>query len=105
VREIAVRVATGELRPEQIDEQLFDGYTALADLPKPDLLIRTAGEQRISNFLLWQVAYAELYFTDTFWPDFGERDLLRAIKAFAGRERRFGGRLETIAPLGISRNA
>jgi undecaprenyl diphosphate synthase len=104
-REIAVRVARGELQPDQIDEHVFDGYTALADLPKPDLLIRTAGEQRISNFLLWQIAYAELYFTDTFWPDFAERDLLLAIEAFATRERRFGGRLDAVELLGISRNA
>lgn len=95
-REIAARVARGELRPEQIDERLFDGFTALADLPKPDLLIRTAGEQRISNFLLWQIAYAELYFTEAYWPDFGERDLVRAIEVFAQRERRFGGRLDAV---------
>lgn len=94
-RELAQRVANGELRPEQIDSELFDRHTALADLPKPDLLIRTAGEQRISNFLLWQIAYAELYFTDVFWPDFGELEVLRALQAFAQRERRFGGRDES----------
>ncbi|MET0380092.1 MAG: polyprenyl diphosphate synthase [Spongiibacteraceae bacterium] len=105
-REIAMRVARGEVRPEQVDEQLLDSVTALADLPKPDLLIRTAGEQRISNFLLWQIAYAELYFTDTYWPDFGERDLLRAIEAFAQRERRFGGRLDAVdESLEVSSNA
>lgn len=105
-REIALRVARGELRPEQVDEQLLDSFTALADLPKPDLLIRTAGEQRISNFLLWQSAYAELYFTDAYWPDFGERDLLRAIEVFARRERRFGGRLDAVdGSLEISGNA
>ncbi len=91
-RALAERVARGELQPQQIDETLFDSVTALADLPKPDLLIRTAGEQRISNFLLWQLAYAELYFTDCYWPDFGELETLRALQAFAQRERRFGGR-------------
>ena len=93
-RELAQRVARGELSPEQIDSELFDRYTVLADLPKPDLLIRTAGEQRISNFLLWQLAYSELYFTDVFWPDFGELEMLRALQVFAQRERRFGGRDE-----------
>lgn len=91
---LARRVACGELQPEQIDEHSFDACTSLADLPKPDLLIRTAGEQRISNFLLWQLAYAELYFSDAYWPDFGEHDLQLAIREFALRERRFGGRDE-----------
>ncbi len=95
-RELAQRVARGELSPEQIDEQLFGSAVALADLPPPDLLIRTAGEQRISNFLLWQLAYTELHFTDTLWPDFGERDMLDAIAAFGRRERRFGGRDQTV---------
>ncbi len=91
-RQLAERVARGELLPSQIDAQLLDSVTALADLPKPDLLIRTAGEQRISNFMLWQLAYTELYFTDSYWPDFGEMEMLRALQAFAARERRFGGR-------------
>ena len=94
-RLLAERVAQGELQVQQIDEAMFDGATALADLPKPDLLIRTAGEQRISNFLLWQLAYAELYFTDCYWPDFGELETLRALQAFTQRERRFGGRGDT----------
>lgn len=93
-RTLAQRVARGELAPEQIDEQLFDQAISLADLPRPDLLIRTAGEQRISNFLLWQLAYTELHFTDTLWPDFGERDMLAAIAAFGRRDRRYGGRSE-----------
>lgn len=93
-RTLAQRVARGELAPEQIDEQLFDSAVAMADLPRPDLLIRTAGEQRISNFLLWQLAYTELHFTDTLWPDFGERDMLAAIAAYGRRDRRFGGRRE-----------
>ncbi|HEY3699973.1 MAG TPA: isoprenyl transferase [Spongiibacteraceae bacterium] len=91
-RQLAIRVANGELRPEQIDSERFDNFTALGDLPKPDLLIRTAGEQRISNFLLWQLAYTELYFTEAFWPDFGELEMQRALQAFDQRERRFGGR-------------
>src|SRR5690606_35283620 len=69
-RRLAVRVAAGELAADAIDAVLFDAQTCLADLPKPDLCIRTGGDRRISNFLLWQMAYAELYFTDTFWPDF-----------------------------------
>jgi undecaprenyl diphosphate synthase len=96
-RTLAQRVERGELRATDIDEQLVDSAMALSDLPKPDLLIRTAGEQRISNFLLWQLAYAELYFTDTLWPDFGERDMIAALHAFDQRERRFGGRLELAA--------
>ncbi len=94
-RALAQQVARGELRPEQIDAELFDRHTALSELPKPDLLIRTAGEQRISNFLLWQCAYTEFYFTDVFWPDFGELEMLRALQVFAQRERRFGGRDES----------
>jgi undecaprenyl diphosphate synthase len=103
-RELARRVEFGELRSEQIDETLFGSVVALADLPAPDLLIRTAGEQRISNFLLWQLAYTELHFTDTLWPDFGERDMLAAIAAFGRRERRFGGRTE-LTESGVSVNA
>lgn len=93
-RTLAERVANGELRPADIDERVFNGATALAGLPPPDLLIRTAGEQRISNFLLWQLAYTELYFSDCFWPDFGELETLRALQAYAQRERRFGCRDE-----------
>ena len=93
-RALAERVARGELQPAQIDEAMFDAATALADLPRPDLLIRTAGEQRISNFLLWQLAYTELYFSECYWPDFGELETLRALQAYAQRERRFGCRDE-----------
>jgi undecaprenyl diphosphate synthase len=93
-RALAERVARGELRPDQIDETAFDAATVLADLPRPDLLIRTAGEQRISNFLLWQLAYTELYFSECYWPDFGELETLRALQAYAQRDRRFGGRDE-----------
>ena len=91
-RQLAEQVAAGQLKPEQIDEQLLDAHISLADLPKPDLCIRTAGEQRISNFLLWQLAYAELFFSDTLWPDFCAADLSAAIESFQQRVRRYGGR-------------
>ena len=76
--------------PEQIDEQLVKRYLYTADCPDPDLIIRTSGELRVSNFLIWQGAYAELYVTPTYWPDFGRQELLEALRAFAGRDRRFG---------------
>jgi undecaprenyl diphosphate synthase len=91
-RELAQKVEDGQLRVDDIDITLFDQHTALADLPKPDLCIRTAGEQRISNFMLWQLAYSEFYFCDCLWPDFDETELHRALDAYASRERRFGGR-------------
>jgi undecaprenyl diphosphate synthase len=78
--------------PEGLDEEAFARHLYAPDLPDPDLLIRTSGELRISNFLLWQLAYAELVFVDTLWPDFGEDDLREALDAYAGRRRRFGGR-------------
>lgn len=93
-RKLAERVVAGSITVDQIDEQALDAEIALADLPKPDLCIRTAGEQRISNFLLWQLAYAELYFTDTLWPDFDEQDMQQALDSFCERERRYGGRNE-----------
>ena len=89
-RAIAVKVAAGSLAIEGVDEDLIAGHLFTADLPDPDLLIRTSGEQRISNFLLWQCAYAELVFTKTLWPDFGRRDLDEAIADYCGRERRYG---------------
>jgi undecaprenyl diphosphate synthase len=82
--------ASGALRPDEISEQSFAGQLSLAGLPQADLLIRTGGEQRLSNFLLWELAYAELYFTATLWPDFSPRDFEDALGVFAGRERRFG---------------
>lgn len=82
--------AAGKVAPDALDEAMFTGYLDTAGLPDPDLMIRTSGEMRISNFLLWQMAYAELYFTDALWPDFGERDLLIALTDYQGRERRFG---------------
>jgi undecaprenyl diphosphate synthase len=87
---IARRVRDGELAPESIDSALLAGEMSLADLPVPDLFIRTGGEQRISNFLLWQLAYTELYFTDLLWPDFDADALDEALRSFAGRQRRFG---------------
>ncbi|MBV1788812.1 di-trans,poly-cis-decaprenylcistransferase [Marinobacterium sp. D7] len=89
-RKIAEACVRGDLAPEQIDAELFDRYTCLADLPKPDLCIRTAGEQRISNFLIWQFAYTEFYFSPLYWPDFGKVQVQEAILSFCTRERRFG---------------
>jgi len=77
--------------PEQIDEELIKKHLYTADQPDPDLIIRTSGEMRLSNFLIFQAAYAELYFTPVFWPDFGQQELEKALKDFAGRERKFGG--------------
>jgi undecaprenyl diphosphate synthase len=87
---IAAAAAAGELMPEAIDEQVIAARLFTADLPDPDLLIRTSGEQRISNFLLWQCAYAEFVFTQTLWPDFGRADLEQAIVEYGGRDRRYG---------------
>ena len=89
-RAIARRVAAGELDPEDVGEQTIADHLYLPDVPDPDLLIRTSGEMRISNFLLWQISYAELYVTDVLWPDFREPELHAAIAAYAGRRRRFG---------------
>ena len=90
VRDLARRVADKKLRPEQIDESLFSDALQTAGLPDPDLLIRTSGERRLSNFLLWQLAYAELYITDLAWPEFRRPQLDEALADFAQRERRFG---------------
>ena len=89
-RSLAADVAAGRLRPEEIDETLFDSRTALAGLPPPDLFIRTGGDHRVSNFLLWQLAYTELWFTETLWPALDAATLQRALDDFASRERRFG---------------
>jgi len=96
-RQAAEAVARGELRTDEIDETRLNQWMSLADLPPLDLFIRTGGECRISNFLLWQVAYAELYFTDTLWPDFDQACLRRAIEDYARRERRYGRTGEQIA--------
>jgi undecaprenyl diphosphate synthase len=89
-RRLAQAVADGRIRPDQIDDRLMANELATTGMPDPDLLIRTSGELRISNFLLFQLAYTELYFTDTLWPDFRERDFLKALAAYQARDRRFG---------------
>ncbi|WEN16460.1 polyprenyl diphosphate synthase [Rhodanobacter sp. AS-Z3] len=98
-RQAALAVARGELQVDDIDEARLAQWMSLAELPPLDLFIRTGGECRISNFLLWQVAYAELYFTDTLWPDFDQTCLRRAIEDYARRERRFGRTGEQVAPV------
>lgn len=97
-RKIASEAACGALKPEDITEHSFSLSLSTAPLPDPDLLIRTGGEMRLSNFLLWQAAYAELYFTDALWPDFGKEALADAIADFMHRERRFGKTSEQVAP-------
>jgi undecaprenyl diphosphate synthase len=89
--EAARRIAAEGVPPDQIDEQRFASYLYTAGQPDPDLLIRTSGEMRVSNFLLWQIAYAEIWVTDTLWPDFRQRHLLEAIVAYQKRDRRYGG--------------
>jgi len=90
VRGIAVKVAEGSLLPEQISEQLIDQHLYTAGIPDPDLVIRTSGECRLSNFLLWQASYAEFYFPQTLWPDFTEQDFRDALEVYASRDRRYG---------------
>ncbi len=90
-RRLAQRSVAGEIRPDQISRELFAQQLDTAGLPDPDLLIRTAGERRISDFLLWQISYAELYVSDVYWPDFTPQELHKALKDFAARKRRFGG--------------
>jgi undecaprenyl diphosphate synthase len=92
VRAIAREVKNGGLSPEEIDENTISRHLFTEGIPDPDLLIRTSGEMRLSNFLLWQVSYTELYVTETLWPDFREKDFLMALEAYARRGRRFGGR-------------
>lgn len=91
VRKIAVDVRDGHLDPESMTEEIFAGYLYTRDMVDPDLMIRTAGEMRVSNFLLWQMSYAELWVTDRCWPEFSVDDLHHAIRDFAARDRRFGG--------------
>lgn len=90
IRRIMVNCRDGNLTPEDIDENLFSKYLWTAPLPDPDLLIRTSGEQRLSNFFLWQLAYTEIYITPTLWPDFTKEDLIQALLDYQERERRFG---------------
>jgi len=95
VRDIANQVRAGTLDPADIDEATVGSHLNTAGIPDPDLLIRTAGEMRISNFLLWQISYAELYVTETYWPDFDANSLRDAVRAYASRDRRFGGLSQT----------
>jgi len=101
VTRIAGRVLGGELRPEEIDEETISGELYTARMPDPDLLIRTSGEFRVSNFLLWQIAYAELYVTPTLWPDFRKAEYMEAIADFQQRERRFGATGEQVRDKGL----
>ncbi|MGB5334786.1 MAG: polyprenyl diphosphate synthase [Woeseiaceae bacterium] len=96
-KSLAARVERGELRADDIDEQAFASEMQLADCPELDLLIRTGGEQRVSNFLLWNLAYAELWFTDVLWPDFDEQEFDRALQFFSQKQRRFGHTGEQVA--------
>jgi undecaprenyl diphosphate synthase len=91
MQSLGERIAAGDLKPPQIDEALIDAQLDTSGLPALDLLIRTSGEQRLSNFLLWQAAYAELIFTDTLWPDFDGDSFRSALDEYARRERRYGG--------------
>lgn len=101
VKQVAQQVSDGQLQPQDITESTISQYLSMSDLPDVDLMIRTSGECRISNFMLWQMAYAELYFTDLFWPEFGEQALLDAIAWFINRERRFGCTSEQLQSLMI----
>lgn len=92
MQRMAAKVETGELSPEQIDEAMVEQHLHTTGVPDPDLLIRTGGDERLSNFLLWQSAYTELYFTETLWPDFNAQELDKAVQCYSSRERRFGTR-------------
>lgn len=92
-QKIAEQVKQGILQPEDITQEMFGESLSTARIPDPDLLIRTSGEERISNFLLWQCAYSELFFTSTYWPDFGKNDLIEAVTAYNQRNRRFGSKV------------
>jgi undecaprenyl diphosphate synthase len=97
VKEISFKVKNNIISPDKINEQVINEHLYTQDLPEVDLLIRTSGEQRISNFLLWQIAYAELYFSEVYWPDFSEQHLYKAIISYQKRERRFGKTSEQIS--------
>lgn len=90
VGKIAEKVHSGDLAPEDVNESIFESHLTTSGIPDPELMIRTSGENRISNFLLWQLAYSELYFTDLFWPDFTKEELYKALLNYQSRERRFG---------------
>ena len=91
IQDVAKDVKEGELDIDEINEDLFDSYLMSADLPNLDFMVRTSGECRLSNFMLWQMAYAEMYFTDTYWPDFSVDELYDALDYYQKRERRYGG--------------
>ena len=96
-RKIAAEAAAGRIAPTEIDETVFSSYLTTSSIPDPDLLIRTGGDVRVSNFLLWQIAYTELIFSTTFWPDYGDEQFLADIAEFQRRERRFGKTSSQIA--------
>ncbi|MDH3376035.1 MAG: isoprenyl transferase [Gammaproteobacteria bacterium] len=104
-RQIAQQVAHGDIDPAAISKDTVARHMSTSELPEPDLFIRTGGERRISNFLLWQMAYTELYFTDTLWPDFTDDDLAKAIESFAHRQRRFGQTSEQVTAAHRAQNA
>ena len=91
IRDVVREAQAGNIEPDQIDEKFFSKRLYTGDVPDPDLVLRTSGEERISNFLLWQLAYAELYFVDVYWPGFRKIDFLRAIRSYQQRQRRYGG--------------
>ena len=91
VRKMAEEVKEGNLEPSEIDSDVFEDHLDTKGLPDPDLLIRTSGEERLSNYLMWQLAYTEFYFTDVAWPDFNKKELIKAIEKYSGRDRRYGG--------------
>ena len=91
IRKLTQDAVDGKVKPEEIDEHTFDGYLDTAGIPDPDLMIRTSGELRLSNFLLWQMAYTEFYFTEVAWPDFNKAELIKAIEKYNQRDRRYGG--------------
>ena len=97
VKDISVKIESGEMKSSDLGEDTLSSSLYTKGIPDPDLVIRTSGEQRLSNFLLWQSAYAEFYFTDTFWPDFNKDELIKAMHDFHGRERRFGGVSERVS--------
>lgn len=91
IRKLAQDAIDGKVKPEEIDEPVFESYLDTAGIPDPDLMIRTSGELRLSNYLLWQMAYTEFYFTDVAWPDFNKAELIKAIEHYNARDRRYGG--------------
>jgi undecaprenyl diphosphate synthase len=95
-RKMALEARNGQLNPDDIDDEMLSSHLATSDMPDPDLLIRTGGDLRVSNYLLWQIAYSELYFTSKYWPDFTKEDFVEAIADFQARERRYGKTSEQV---------